>query len=60
MDLVKDVLVKEFSSFHDNDLYVDENIDPYFGKNPFCLKGDKWKTIRTLITSSITHSKAID
>jgi hypothetical protein len=38
-ELIKAVIVKEFSSFRDNDLHVNVNIDPLFGRNPFVLNG---------------------
>lgn len=57
MDLIKSVLVKEFSSFHDNDLEVDEKVDPLFGNNPFVLRGQKWKEVRNLVNSGISNSK---
>jgi hypothetical protein len=31
-ELIKQVLVKDFDSFHDNDLYIDEDTDPLLGK----------------------------
>jgi hypothetical protein len=38
--LVKTVIVKEFSSFQDNDFHSNVDIDPLFGRNPFVLRGD--------------------
>ncbi|KAK4883203.1 hypothetical protein RN001_006522 [Aquatica leii] len=55
--LIKKMLVKDFSSFHDNDFYIDEKIDPIFGKNPFSLKGDKWKYSRNQLTPCFTIKK---
>ena len=40
-ELVKTVLVKDFSSFHDNDIELDPEVDPLFGRNPFILRGEK-------------------
>ena len=40
-ELVKTVLVKDFASFHDNDVEIDPEVDPLFGKNPFVLRGEK-------------------
>ncbi|KAJ9580922.1 hypothetical protein L9F63_023894, partial [Diploptera punctata] len=40
-DLLKEIFVKEFTSFHDNDLIVDMDADPIAGRNPFFLKGER-------------------
>jgi hypothetical protein len=39
-ELVKTVLVKEFSSFQDNDFHSNVDVDPLFGRNPFVLRGN--------------------
>jgi hypothetical protein len=39
-ELVKTVIVREFSSFQDNDFHSNVDVDPLFGRNPFVLKGD--------------------
>lgn len=56
-ELIKDVTVKNFSSFHDNDITIDESIDPMISRNPFFLKGQKWKVVRSQVTASITTGK---
>lgn len=58
-ELIKDITVKNFSNFHDNESFVDEKIDPIIAKNPFFLKGSRWKTVRTQVTSNITTGKVI-
>ncbi|KAK4883202.1 hypothetical protein RN001_006521 [Aquatica leii] len=55
--LIKNMLIKDFSSFHDNDFYIDEKIDPIFAKNPFSLKGEKWKYARNQLTPCFTIKK---
>nr|XP_022901249.1 cytochrome P450 6j1-like [Onthophagus taurus] len=47
IDLAKDVLIGNFSHFHENDLEVDPEYDPIFGNNPFTMKGEEWKIQRT-------------
>ncbi|PSN43541.1 hypothetical protein C0J52_03714 [Blattella germanica] len=56
-DIVKTVLLKDFNSFHDNDIDSDVNTDPLFGRNPFVLKGESWKIVRGMITPALTTGK---
>lgn len=59
-ELLKSVLITEFNSFHDNDFYIDEKVDPMFGKNPFVLKGDRWKVARNQLIPCFTTKKVND
>ncbi|KAF2892342.1 hypothetical protein ILUMI_13831 [Ignelater luminosus] len=56
-ELLKSVLISEFNSFHDNDVHIDEKTDPMFGKNPFVLKGDRWKVTRNQLIPCFTAKK---
>ncbi|XP_022915412.2 probable cytochrome P450 6g2 [Onthophagus taurus] len=56
-ELVEEILVKNFSSFHDNDIHVNKEDDVIFGNNPFVVKGSDWKDIRTQHLLSLTGSK---
>ncbi|KMQ86496.1 cytochrome p450 9e2-like protein [Lasius niger] len=56
-ELIKDVLVKEFDHFHDHRSFVDEKLDPIFGKNIFSLRGDRWREMRNTLSPSFTASK---
>ena len=40
-EIVKSVLVKDFNSFHDNDIESGPDVDPLFGRNPFVLTGER-------------------
>jgi hypothetical protein len=40
-ELIKDILVRHFTSFHDNYILVDIDADPMFGRNPFVLRGER-------------------
>jgi hypothetical protein len=40
-ELIKNILVKDFTSFHDNDVQVNIDTDPIFGRNPFVLRGER-------------------
>jgi len=39
-EIVKSVLIKDFASFHDNDI-ESADVDPIFGRNPFLLTGER-------------------
>ena len=55
----KDVMIRHFKSFHDNEFgkMVDPKIDPLVGKNPFLLRGDEWKEKRAEITPAFTSNR---
>lgn len=58
-ELVKDVLVRNFRSFHDNEFgdMLDMDVEPLFARNPFFLKGEEWKEKRAEITPAFTPSR---
>lgn len=58
-EFVKDILIKNFRSFHDNEFadFIDKETDPIFGNNPFMLKGNEWKEKRSEITPAFTASR---
>ena len=58
-DLIKDVLIKDFNSFHQNDMFVDEKADPLLANNPFVVTGERWKRSRNMLAPLFTASKVI-
>lgn len=56
-EIIKTVVVKDFSSFQDNDFHSNVNIDPLFGRNPFVLRGHIWKESRSKLTPAFTSVK---
>ncbi|CAG9858621.1 unnamed protein product [Phyllotreta striolata] len=56
-ELLRNILVKDFKHFTDNDFEVDKEIDPVFGRNPFVLKGQEWKHKRAQLTPCFTSGK---
>lgn len=55
-ELIKEVVLKNFSNFYDNSITFHEG-DPLIGRNPFVLKGQKWKTFRNQLTPLFTSAK---
>ncbi|XP_059488820.1 cytochrome P450 6k1-like [Neocloeon triangulifer] len=56
-ELIKSVLVKDFHSFHDNDIHINESNDPMLAYNIFSIHGPRWKYLRTRLTPAFTSGK---
>ena len=56
-EMIKEITVKSFQHFHDNDIEVDKKLDPVLGRNPFVLNGQEWKTVRGQLTPGFTSGK---
>ncbi|XP_036143626.1 cytochrome P450 9e2-like [Monomorium pharaonis] len=56
-ELIREITVKDFEHFTDHRTFIDENIEPLFGKNIFALRGDRWKEMRNILSPSFTASK---
>jgi len=57
LELVKNILVKDFQFFIDRVTSLDEKLDPLFSKVLFVLKGKVWRHWRTNLTSVFTSGK---
>ena len=57
--LSKDVMIRNFKSFHDNEFssMIDPIKDPLFSRNPFMLRGEEWKEKRAEITPAFTNNR---
>ncbi|XP_036672863.3 probable cytochrome P450 6d5 [Drosophila suzukii] len=54
--LSRDMVTKDFASFHDRGVYVDEENDP-MSAGLFQLEGASWRTLRAKLTPSFTSGK---
>jgi len=57
LELVKNIVVKDFQNFMDRIFRIEERIDPIFGKNLGLLKGQLWRHLRTNLTPVFTSRK---
>jgi cytochrome P450 family 6 len=55
-DIIKNVLVKDFTSFHDHALFRDEEVEPLTG-TLFLLGGSRWKNLRVRLSPTFTSGK---
>jgi cytochrome P450 family 6 len=57
LELVKNILVKDFQTFMDRTFSFDDKFEPLFGKNLAVLKGQLWCHLRTNLTPGFTSRK---
>ena len=55
-EIIKNVLVKDFSSFHDRGFYMDEELEPLTG-HLFLLPGKRWRNLRVKLSPTFTSGK---
>lgn len=58
-ELIKDVMMRNFNNFHDNDLskYIDKDKEPVFSQNAIAMTGDAWKEKRMDLSPAFTTNK---
>jgi cytochrome P450 family 6 len=57
LELVKNILVKDFQNFMDRTVSFEDKFDPIFGKMTSVLKGQLWHHLRTNLTPVFTSRK---
>ena len=56
-DLARAVLVTNFSSFDENQILLDPELDPSMSKNPFFTTRNNWKGIRAALSTGFSSRK---
>jgi cytochrome P450 family 9 len=56
-DLVKQITIKDFDHFTDHADFINEHVDPIFGRILLFLKGQRWKSMRSALSPIFTSSK---
>ncbi|XP_037036009.1 probable cytochrome P450 6a14 [Bradysia coprophila] len=55
-EVIQEVMIKDFTSFHDRGLFVDEKVDP-LSAHLFFLGGQKWRDLRVKLSPMFTSGK---
>ncbi|XP_049938377.1 probable cytochrome P450 6a13 [Schistocerca serialis cubense] len=56
-ELARAVMIRDFAAFHDNNVYINEELDPILARNPFFMRGEPWRKLRSQLSPSFTASR---
>ncbi|KAG8239969.1 hypothetical protein J437_LFUL019543 [Ladona fulva] len=56
-ELLKNILVKDFSSFYDNHIFVTPQDDPMMGRSIFFMHGELWKRTRSSLSPAFSPGR---
>lgn len=57
-EMIKQIFIKNYDHFLNRSFFIDPDIDPMLGRSLVCLRDEKWKNMRSII-SSVLKSKNI-
>ncbi|CAH2106041.1 unnamed protein product [Euphydryas editha] len=57
LTLIKKVTLKDFNHFHDRKSISNEDVEPFFAKNLFNLRGHEWQDMRSTLSPAFAASK---
>ncbi|XP_028033856.1 cytochrome P450 9e2-like isoform X1 [Bombyx mandarina] len=56
-ELIRQILVRDFSAFADRGVHIDEECDPLFGRNLIMLRGSKWRSMRVALSPAFSGAR---
>lgn len=56
-ELIREIGIKHFDNFTDHQSFVLEDVDKMFSRNVFQLRGEKWRSTRSILSPTFTGSK---